>query len=168
MVNWYTIILALSMLAIAWFFGRTLRGYRKDSETYRIRRSKRLDTVRSTYFLDVGECDSMCGICFGEYEDYTLYECNCGRTFHIECAELTKQCPYCGSGPDSMTMRPVKRAICPVCGKAVRDNVCSCGTVLPNKDRTFKCACGAPMLLNESECRKCGALYAPKYRVNKR
>lgn len=153
------------MLIMAWFLGRALKDLKRNSDMYLSKRSHRLDTVKSTYFLDEGKCDNICGICFGEFEEYTLCQCKCGKVFHTDCMEMTQQCPYCKTEAPMMQTRPVRKPLCPACGKPIKDNICECGTVLPNKDKTFKCICGATILIYDEECPKCGSKYAPFYKI---
>lgn len=114
---------------------------------------------KPTHFLDVNEVDDKCDICFGKLEDGDVVECGCGKVFHIECVDLTEECPYCRCSPGEMTERRLKRGICPKCGSRIEDNICSCGIVMPWKDGTFRCACGHEMYIGDTECPRCGAQF---------
>lgn len=113
----------------------------------------------TTYFLDEGEDEKKCDICYGKIENEELAVCKCGRLFHRACAEPTGSCPYCGTPFSEMGVREPQKARCPVCGRFVTGSICECGAVLPRKDNTFLCSCGNRVDVNKPVCRKCGAVY---------
>jgi hypothetical protein len=114
---------------------------------------------KPTYFVDEGEDEKKCDICYGKIEEDTIAECSCGRIFHHACAKPTGACPYCGAECDTMTVREPVRTRCPVCGRFVKGGVCTCGVILPTKDETFLCKCGNRVDMKKPVCRKCGAVY---------
>lgn len=116
-------------------------------------------TRDSTYFLDEGEDEKKCEICYGKIESEEVAICKCGKLFHRACAEPTKSCPYCGTPFTDMEIREPNRARCPACGRFINGSICECGAVLPRKDNTFLCSCGNRVDVNKPVCRKCGAVY---------
>jgi hypothetical protein len=114
---------------------------------------------RTTYFLDEGEDERRCDICYGVIENEEVAICGCGKLFHRACAEPTDICPYCGMRYSEMEVREPRRARCPVCGRFVRGSICECGAVLPRRDRTFLCSCGNRVDVSKPVCRQCGAVY---------
>ncbi|MCL1979085.1 MAG: hypothetical protein FWG60_02875 [Methanomassiliicoccaceae archaeon] len=113
----------------------------------------------STTFLDEKEDKRKCEICYGEIEEDRVAICSCGRIFHDACAEPTGSCPYCGAGYKEMNVREPDRTRCPVCGRFLKGNMCSCGAVIPKNDDTFICKCGGEVDMNKPICGKCGAEY---------
>ncbi|MCL2296404.1 MAG: hypothetical protein FWC29_04925 [Methanomassiliicoccaceae archaeon] len=113
----------------------------------------------STTFLDEGEDEKKCEICYGKIENDPVAMCSCGRIFHDACAKPTGSCPYCGERYEDMEVREPERKRCPVCGRFLKGNICSCGAVLPKKDNTFICKCGGVVDADKPVCRKCGAVY---------
>lgn len=113
----------------------------------------------STYYLDEGEDEKRCEICYGAIGDEPLAVCKCGKKFHDACAQPTVICPYCNSQYSEMEIRNPIRARCPVCGRFVTGSICECGAVLPRKDNTFLCSCGNRVDVKNPTCRKCGAVY---------
>lgn len=114
---------------------------------------------KTTYFLDEGEDEKKCDICYGRIENEDVAVCRCGRLFHRACAEPTEICPYCNTGFKDMEVREPQRARCPVCGRFIKGSICECGAVLPRKDKTFLCSCGNRVDLGKPVCKKCGAVY---------
>ncbi|MDR0887907.1 MAG: hypothetical protein LBM39_01815 [Candidatus Methanoplasma sp.] len=114
---------------------------------------------KPTYFLDEGEDEKKCDICYGEIGDDPVAKCACGKIFHDACARPTGACPYCGAPYVKMTVRDPVRSRCPVCGRFVKGGICACGAVLPRRDGTFLCSCGARVDGKKPVCRKCGAVY---------
>jgi len=114
---------------------------------------------KPTYFLEEGEDEKKCEICYGSIDDEPLAECPCGRIFHEACAKPTGACPYCNAGCDAMTVREPVRIRCPECGRFVKKGVCVCGVILPRKDETILCSCGNRVDMSRPVCRKCGAAY---------
>ena len=154
-----TYILALaSVVAVVISFYAVMTIRRRDLDLRNIH-DDRIARTKSTYFLDSAKSKRQCEICFGNVDDESILECSCGRIFHVSCARLTKECPYCKSPYSDMRDETAAIAKCPSCGKLVIDNVCACGTVLPNKDNSFKCVCGSQMTTSETECSACGAEY---------
>lgn len=127
----------------------------------RIKASKRgYSPIKPTHFLDKSAVDTRCDICFGELEERTVVVCDCGRTFHRDCVEMTKECPYCKTPYDEMKERNIKRGKCPYCGSRLEGNICpNCDTVVPWKDGTFRCECGHEMYITDHECSRCGAKF---------
>jgi len=115
----------------------------------------------STTFLDDGEDEKQCEICYGKIDDDPVAMCSCGRIFHDACAKPTGSCPYCGEKYENMEIREPERKRCPVCGRFLKGNICSCGAVIPKKDSTFICKCGNTVDVNKPVCKKCGAVYEP-------
>jgi hypothetical protein len=113
----------------------------------------------STKFLDEGEDDKKCEICYGRIDEDTIAVCGCGKIFHEACAKPTGACPYCGAKYESMEVRSPLRARCPVCGRFVKGNICICGAVIPRSDGTFLCKCGNRIDAGKPICKKCGAVY---------
>jgi len=113
----------------------------------------------STTFLDDGEDEKKCEICYGRIDENSIAMCPCGRIFHEACAKPTGSCPYCGEKYENMDVREPERKRCPVCGRFLKGNICSCGAVIPKKDNTFVCKCGGVVDVKKPVCRKCGAVY---------
>jgi len=113
----------------------------------------------STTFLDEGEDEKKCDICYGAIENDPLATCKCGKIFHEACARPTEKCPYCGVRFEEMEIREPAGAACPVCGKRLKGGHCSCGAAMPRKDNTFVCKCGNIVDGNKPVCKKCGAAY---------
>jgi len=120
---------------------------------------KRKSTKKSTTFLDEGEDEKKCEICYGKIEGDPIAKCSCGRIFHDACAKPTGSCPYCGAAYGAMEVREPERTRCPVCGRFLKGNICSCGAVIPRKDGTFVCKCGNAVDADKPVCKKCGAVY---------
>jgi hypothetical protein len=114
---------------------------------------------KSTTFLDEKEDSKKCEICYGDIEADPVAMCTCGMIFHDACAKPTGSCPYCGAGYGDMTVREPERTRCPVCGRFLKGNICSCGAVIPSKDGTFICKCGNEVKMAKPICKKCGASY---------
>jgi hypothetical protein len=114
---------------------------------------------KSTTFLDEGEDEKKCEICYGKIDNDPIAICKCGKIFHDVCAKPTGSCPYCGAQYESMEIRQPERNRCPVCGKFMKGNICSCGAVIPRKDNTFVCKCGNVVDADKPVCKKCGAVY---------
>lgn len=114
---------------------------------------------KSTTFLDEGEDEKKCEICYGSIDSDPVAKCPCGRIFHDACAKPTGSCPYCGAEYAQMEIREPERKRCPVCGRFLKGSICSCGAVIPKKDNTFVCKCGNLVDTDKPVCRKCGAVY---------
>lgn len=104
--------------------------------------------------------DVRCDICFDDIGDEMVSQCKCGKTFHLTCAEPTGSCPYCGTEfKDFLPPRRARHITCPRCGEILNGNICSCGTIVPDADKTFECKCGERVHMNESMCRRCGLTF---------
>ncbi|MDR1404578.1 MAG: hypothetical protein LBJ20_03300 [Candidatus Methanoplasma sp.] len=114
---------------------------------------------KSTIFLDEGESEKRCDICYGKIDEDPIAKCACGKIFHDACAKPTGSCPYCGAGYSTMEVREPQRSRCPVCGRFLKGSICSCGAVIPRSDDTFLCKCGNSVDADKPVCRKCGAVY---------
>ena len=114
---------------------------------------------KPTTFLDEGEDEKKCDICYGKIDNDPIAKCSCGKIFHDACAKPTGSCPYCGAPYGSMEVREPERTRCPVCGRFMKGNICSCGAVIPSKDDTFMCKCGNIVDADKPVCKKCGAVY---------
>lgn len=114
---------------------------------------------KSTTFLDEGEDEKKCEICYGKIDADPVAVCACGKIFHDACAKPTGSCPYCGAGYDTMEVREPERTRCPVCGRFLKGSICSCGAVIPRKDGTIICKCGNEVDIGKPVCKKCGAAY---------
>lgn len=114
---------------------------------------------KSTTFLDEGEDEKKCEICYGKIDNDSVAICSCGKIFHSACAKPTGSCPYCGEKYENMNVREPERTRCPVCGRFLKGNICSCGAIIPNKDNTFICKCGGIVDMDKPVCKKCGAVY---------
>ncbi|MDR1954710.1 MAG: hypothetical protein LBP82_02000 [Candidatus Methanoplasma sp.] len=114
---------------------------------------------KSTTFLDEGEDEKKCEICYGKINEDPIAKCACGRIFHEACAKPTGSCPYCGTSYENMEVREPERTRCPVCGKFLKGSICSCGAVIRRKDDTFVCKCGNFVDAGKPVCKKCGAVY---------
>ncbi len=114
---------------------------------------------KSTTFLDGGEDETKCEICYGKIGSDPLAECSCGKVFHDACARPTGSCPYCGKDYGTMEIREPERSRCPICGRFLSGSICDCGAVFPRKDETFICKCGNAVDSNKPVCKKCGAVY---------
>lgn len=115
---------------------------------------------KPTHFLDKRVVDDRCEICFGKIEDEVVMECDCGRSYHKDCAGKTNECPYCKTPYDEMKQRPIRKGKCCRCGESLYDNVCPrCNTVTPWENGTFKCVCGHELYITDGRCPECGALY---------
>ena len=160
-----SLILALLFCLLAVLASASIRSMLKSADRYRDERRRRLGLHKSTYFLDRNTVDDTCDICFGEFEKGDVAVCGCGMKFHRECVEMTGECPYCNSSPETMEYRGIIRPVCPSCGGTVDGNVCrACGTVLPNGDMTFRCVCGSSVYAGDGVCPDCGAEYGFTYR----
>ncbi|MCL2510061.1 MAG: hypothetical protein FWF07_03170 [Methanomassiliicoccaceae archaeon] len=113
----------------------------------------------STTFLDDGEDEKKCEICYGKIDKDPIAMCPCGKIFHEACAKPTGSCPYCGVRYEEMEVREPEMKRCPVCGRFLKGNICSCGAVIPKRDNTFICKCGGVVDVDKPVCRKCGAVY---------
>jgi len=113
----------------------------------------------STTFLDESEGEKKCEICYGVIDEDPIAKCTCGRIFHDACARPTGSCPYCAAPYEKMEVREPERSRCPVCGRFLKGNICSCGAVIPRRDDTFLCKCGNRVDVDKPVCRKCGAVY---------
>jgi hypothetical protein len=149
-------IVILLVAAIAIVF--VLQGYLEARYGLRKRLTGRTKE-KSTTFLDEGEDEKKCEICYGKIDEDPLAKCPCGKIFHDACAKPTGSCPYCGAAYDKMEVREPERSRCPVCGRFLKGSICSCGAVIPKKDDTFRCRCGGIVDANKPVCRKCGAVY---------
>ena len=114
----------------------------------------------STTFLDEGEDEKKCDICYGTINNDPIANCPCGKIFHEACARPTGTCPYCGVRFENMEIREPVMARCPTCGRPMKGGICSsCGTAMPRKDNTFVCKCGNIVDAKKPICKKCGAVY---------
>lgn len=154
-----TYILALTGVIAVTLSLYAIMVMRRQDFDLRNLHDERIVGVKSTYFLDTARNERQCEICFGNVDDESVLECSCGRIFHISCAKLTRECPYCKTPYSEMRDDTAAIAKCPSCGKLIIDNVCTCGTVLPNRDDSFKCVCGSRISTSETECPSCGAEY---------
>ena len=114
---------------------------------------------QSTYFLDEGEDERTCDICYGKIGENAIAECSCGRVFHDACASPTEACPYCRTGYASMRHREPSMTRCPACGRFMKAGICTCGALVSRKDGTFPCTCGGRVDVSRPLCRRCGAIY---------
>lgn len=162
-----SIILALFAVIISAIVAYYVKKLSKVKEEYEKEHDKRLTKLSSTDFLDEPEADETCEICFGTFEEGDVSVCECGKKFHRDCVEITDECPYCHTGPDRMTVRPILRLTCMACGKVLSNSICECGTIHLRKDRTFECECGENVFVNDinenSKCPKCGLKYKLTY-----
>lgn len=163
MISAYSIVLALVAVLICALVRTSVVRLRRSEEDHRKERCRRLSSHESTHFLDAESYDTVCDICFGEYENGDVAVCSCGKRFHRECAELTEECPYCGSPLGTMKFREIERPACPACGRPLKGNICECGTVCPDKDMTFVCECGERIAASDCRCPKCGSEYGFTY-----
>lgn len=149
------IILLVALIAIV----LVVQGYvtSKYDLSTKLKGGKR--TEASTIFLDEGEDEKKCEICYGKIENAPLAECTCGKIFHDACANPTGSCPYCGTKYEDMIVREPERSRCPVCGRFLSGSICSCGAVIPRRDETFVCKCGNVVDSSKPVCKKCGAVY---------
>jgi hypothetical protein len=154
----YILALLFDVAAVVAFFA--LRAMNKDRVRLDNSRKNRLISEKSTYFLDTRKVDGKCDICFGDIGADRVAACQCGKTFHLSCAEMTAVCPYCEAPLREMETRDAMRPICPGCGKPFSGGVCSCGAVLPDRDGTFECVCGNKISIDDRSCKVCGAAYA--------
>ena len=74
----------------------------------------------STTFLDEGEDEKKCEICYGKIDKDPIAICSCGRIFHDACAKPTGSCPYCGGRYEGMEIRAPESKRCPVCGRFLK------------------------------------------------
>lgn len=157
---WYY-LLALLMIAVFAASANVLRKSRHGRIFLEKSYDEKKIARKSTKLLEEGGIDRICNICFGSIDGGPVAECSCGKSFHVSCAEPTSKCPYCENPYGQMNIRGAKTSKCPFCGKHMTSDICSCGTVYPFEDGTFKCACGSPMHMSESTCPVCGAEYEP-------
>jgi len=148
------IIILIGVIAIVFYVQIRLTSKLKIEGAFGKGKSR-----KTTYFLDEGEDEKKCEICYGELGCEDIAVCKCGKMFHKACAEPTRTCPYCNTSFEEMTIREPQRARCPVCGRFVKGSICECGAVLPRKDNTFQCSCGNRVDVNKPVCKKCGAVY---------
>ncbi|MDR0508954.1 MAG: hypothetical protein LBG63_03925, partial [Candidatus Methanoplasma sp.] len=132
-------------------------GAKYDVRNKLLGRSKK----ESTTFLDEGEDEKKCDICYGKIDNDPVAMCFCGKIFHDACAKPTGSCPYCGGKYEDMDVREPERNRCPVCGRFLKGNICSCGAGIPRRDNTFICKCGNVVDADKPVCKKCGAVYEP-------
>lgn len=98
----------------------------------------------------------VCDICFGDLEGRTAV-CECGKTFHDDCALPTGSCPYCGEDYDTFVIKDESRSRCLNCGRQVTGDRCRCGAIFP-RDGKFVCSkCNA--VVDGLVCGKCGTEY---------
>jgi len=114
---------------------------------------------KPTTFLDEGEDEKKCDICYGAIQNNSVAVCKCGKIFHEACARPTDVCPYCGVRYEKMEIREPKMARCPSCKRPMKGGRCSCGAAMPRKDNTFVCKCGNIVDGKKPVCKKCGATY---------
>jgi len=148
------IIVLVALFAIVF----VLQGYLNAKYDLRSKLTGKSEK-ESTTFLDEGEDEKQCEICYGRIDDDPIAICSCGKIFHDACAKPTGSCPYCGEKYENMEVREPERKRCPVCGRFLKGSICSCGAVLPRKDGTFICKCGNVVDMNKPVCKKCGAVY---------
>ena len=159
-----TVILALLFVVILLSIGVCARGLGRKENEHILTAKDRLRKKKSTDFLDRNKVDDSCDICFGEFENGRVAVCECGMRFHLECAKLTEECPYCKRAFDTMKVREIRKPKCPYCGEEVEKNICRrCNTVLPNKDMRFECVCGETVLASDGVCPRCGAEFEFTY-----
>lgn len=151
------IILLVAIVAIL----VVIQGYVMSKFNLNTRLTGRKGKKGSTIFMDEGEGEKKCEICYGKIENDPVAECKCGKIFHDACAKPTGACPYCGTSYAKMTVREPERTRCPACGRFLKGNICSCGAVIPRKDETFICKCGNIVDSDKPVCKKCGAVYEP-------
>ncbi|MDR1690468.1 MAG: hypothetical protein LBR42_01315 [Candidatus Methanoplasma sp.] len=149
-------IVVLLVIAIAIVF--IIQGYLEAKYNLRGRLTGK-SKKKSTTFLDEGEDEKKCDICYGKIDADPIAKCACGKMFHDACAKPTGSCPYCGAGYGSMEVREPERTRCPVCGRFMKGSICDCGAVIPKKDETFVCKCGGTVDTDKPVCKKCGAVY---------
>jgi hypothetical protein len=152
-------VLAIVIMLVAVIAMVILIKVHLDSKHDLLSRSSGGTGKKSTYFLDEGEDEKKCDICYGKIDEDPVAKCTCGKMFHDACARPTGSCPYCGAQYAAMTVRDPERSRCPVCGRFVKGGICACGAVLPRRDGTFLCGCGARVDSGKPVCRKCGAIY---------
>ena len=128
----------------------TIGTIRRDKRSKEMKH--RLLDDRSAFHVEDYHADTRCDICFDDVKGEVVCDCTCGKTFHRTCAEPTGSCPYCGTVFDNFPIkeRESRMLTCFRCGRAVEGNICECGTVIPFKDKTFRCPCGEE-LREESE-----------------
>lgn len=150
-----TVIAILILIAAAVsLFGLYRMKETMDSE------DRKLDDMRSAYTTADYRADMRCDICFDDIGDEKVSECRCGKVYHLSCAEPTGSCPYCGTPfEEFLPPREPRHITCPRCGNFMSGNICACGTVIPDSDGTFECACGERILASENICRRCGRMY---------
>ena len=145
------IIACLTLTAAAAFIHIIYVGHRIDKS------KDELGKKHSEYNTGDYDADVRCDICFDDIGDETVSQCRCGKTFHLTCAEPTGQCPYCGTDfKDFLPPRPARHITCPRCGNPMNGNICECGTILPDPDRTFVCRCGERLNVGDKICHRCG------------
>lgn len=159
----WALVLALLICAIATFGFMLQKPIAANEEHVEKERQNRLINRKSTYFLDMNTIDAKCSICFGEIGKEQVSACSCGEVFHTSCAQLTGDCPYCKRSVFEMTVRESKRPRCPKCGRTLDGNICTCGTILPNKDGTFKCTCGEMLSVRDNSCPSCGTTFSSRF-----
>lgn len=120
-------------------------------------RLQKITDKKPTHFVDEGHLDSRCEICFGDIGNETIRVCDCGRTFHVDCADATDECPYCKRKKETMTERNAVKTVCPACGRLIEKNICDCGAIVPNPDGTYVCRCGESASIGSGGCGKCGS-----------
>ncbi|MDR2698860.1 MAG: hypothetical protein LBB30_04210 [Candidatus Methanoplasma sp.] len=152
-------IIILLVIAIAIAF--VIQGYAESRYNLRGKITGKSEK-KSTTFLDEGEDEKKCEICYGQIGSDPLAECSCGRVFHDACARPTGSCPYCAAPYGEMEVREPEKRRCPACGRFLSGNSCSCGAVIPGKDNTFVCGCGNIVDADKPVCKRCGAVYEIK------
>lgn len=149
-------IIILLVIAIA--IALVLQGYSGSKYGY-LKKLKGKPMRKSTIILDEKEDTDKCEICYGAIDDDSIAKCPCGRVFHEACARPTGSCPYCNAPYAAMDTRGPEVTVCPICGRPLKGNICSCGAVTPSEDYTIVCGCGAVIDADKPVCKKCGAVY---------
>jgi hypothetical protein len=94
-----------------------------------------IEVKQALIMPEEGEGEILCKVCYKPIEaGLEIFQCNCGFTMHVECAEKVQTCPSCGE------------------------------MLFPQRTRSIQCrACGETFLYSGSEdpysiqCVKCGA-----------
>lgn len=157
MLNFGAVILiCLTVICVVFFYVTVNQTKHRIDMSERIRLQK-ITEKRPTHHIDHDSLDTRCEICFGDIGSEVIKVCDCGRIFHLDCADATDECPYCRRKKETMTERNARKTKCPYCGRIVKDNICDCGAIIPNEDGTYVCKCGEIASLDSNGCRKCGS-----------
>lgn len=167
MISVLSIVLIVLTAVCVIFLMFTIQRDRKMIEAKDKSRIEKIISQKSSLYVDENYIDKNCEICFGKIGREMVRSCTCGKTFHVDCANTTGECPYCKLKVDGMELRSSRKTMCPDCGREIEKNICKCGLVMPKKDGTFECLCGKILSVKTKKCDECGATFKTEIREMK-